>query len=164
MVLLRVKKYAKNNRNKVSQYHKEYVKRNAERIREYQKAYRQKNRLKGNAYRNLYRKNRRRTDINFKLSLWVRTAQWRLLNLGAKRKIRSLDLLGCSLSDFKKHLENKFQKGMNWKNHSWRGWHIDHIIPLSHFDLRDSEQIKKAAHYSNTQPLWALENLRKNNK
>ena len=70
-------------------------------------------------------------------------------------------LLGCSIYQFKQHLESKFQPGMTWENWSQEGWHIDHIIPLSSFDLTDPEQCKIAFHYSNQQPLWAFENRSK---
>jgi len=62
------------------------------------------------------------------------------------------------------HLESKFQEGMSWENYGKNGWHLDHIIPLSAFDLTDPEQLKIACHYTNIQPLWARDNLVKSNK
>jgi len=50
------------------------------------------------------------------------------------------------------------------KNWSHSGWHIDHIVPLAHFNLSDKEQLMKACHYTNLQPLWAEENFRKSRK
>ncbi len=72
--------------------------------------------------------------------------------------------LGCSIDELKVHLESKFQEGMSWDNYGKFGWHIDHIIPLSSFDLTDREQFLKACHYTNLQPLWAIDNLRKSDK
>jgi hypothetical protein len=71
--------------------------------------------------------------------------------------------LGCSIQDFKVLMENKFQSGMSWENYGWGDdkWHLDHIIPLISFDLTDTEQFKKAAHYTNYQPLWQLDNFKK---
>jgi len=72
--------------------------------------------------------------------------------------------LGCTIPELKQYLESNFQTGMTWDNHSPKGWHIDHILPLSSFDLTDRDQLKKACHYTNLQPLWAKDNLSKGNK
>lgn len=69
--------------------------------------------------------------------------------------------LGCSIEEFKTHLESKFQHGMTWENYGRKGWHIDHIKPLSSFDLTDGEQLKIACNYKNMQPLWWNDNLSK---
>jgi hypothetical protein len=47
--------------------------------------------------------------------------------------------LGCSIEELKIYLESKFLPGMSWDNWSPDGWHIDHIKPLSKFDLTDRE-------------------------
>jgi hypothetical protein len=48
---------------------------------------------------------------------------------------------------------------MNWDNYSFRGWHIDHIIPLT--SAKNEEELIKLCHYTNLQPLWAKDNLSK---
>ena len=53
---------------------------------------------------------------------------------------------------------------MTWANWSRYGWHIDHIVPLSFFDLSDRKQLLQACHYTNLQPLWAEENRKKSNR
>lgn len=69
--------------------------------------------------------------------------------------------LGCSIEHLRGYLAGQFETGMSWDNWSRDGWHIDHIKPLSSFDLTDPKQFRQAAHYTNLQPLWATENLRK---
>lgn len=73
-------------------------------------------------------------------------------------------LLGCDWAHFVAHIEARFHPGMTWQNHGHSGWHFDHIVPLSSFDLTDEEQLKKGCHYTNVQPLWAADNIRKGGK
>lgn len=73
-------------------------------------------------------------------------------------------LIGCPVAFLKSHLENQFLPGMSWENHSKLGWHIDHILPCKSFDLTDPDQQRACFHYSNLQPLWAEDNLRKSAK
>lgn len=76
----------------------------------------------------------------------------------------TLELLGCSTDAAKMHIESQFSEGMAWENHGLHGWHIDHIKPCASFDLTlDSEQ-RKCFHYSNLQPLWAKDNIKKSDK
>lgn len=71
--------------------------------------------------------------------------------------------LGMPMSEFKLYMEKKFQSGMTWENYG-KAWHIDHIKPISSFDLSDRPQFLKACHFTNLQPLWAKDNIRKGNK
>lgn len=80
----------------------------------------------------------------------------------ATKKDRTLVLVGCTVASLVKYIESKFLDGMSWDNRS--RWHIDHIIPISRFDLRDPAQQAAAFHYTNLQPLWAEDNLRKSDK
>lgn len=100
------------------------------------------------------------TDISFKLKHQLRAR----LRTAIKRNYKAgsaIRDLGCSIEELKTYLESKFLTGMDWDNHTISGWHIDHIIPLSSFDLSDPNQLKKACHYTNLQPLWAQDNLSK---
>lgn len=75
---------------------------------------------------------------------------------------RTVTLLGCTPDQLIVHLEARFKPGMSWDN---RGlWHIDHIKPCASFDLADPEQQKVCFHYTNLQPLWAGENMKKGAK
>lgn len=83
----------------------------------------------------------------------------RLQKIIGKSGIRTIGFIGCSSAHLRQHLEAQFLPGMSWDNRP--DWHIDHIRPLSSFDLSDPEQFKAASHYTNLQPLWAIDNLRK---
>ena len=76
----------------------------------------------------------------------------------------TFDLIGCSSEFLRNHLKSQFTEGMTWENYGYYGWHIDHIKPCASFDLSDIEQQKLCFHYSNLQPLWAKDNMKKRNK
>ncbi len=100
------------------------------------------------------------SDIQFKLRKILRS---RLLSAlqGDLKGGSAIEALGCSIEELKIHLESKFKPQMSWNNHCLDGWHIDHIKPLSSFDLTNPEQVKIACSYRNLQPLWWWENLKK---
>ena len=77
---------------------------------------------------------------------------------GKSRSIRRL--MGCTLPEFKKHLESQFAKGMTWENYGSK-WHIDHILPCSSFDHTDFNQVKTCWHWTNLRPLCAIKNMQK---
>ena len=74
----------------------------------------------------------------------------------------SFQYVGCSIDKLKKHLESKFTKGMTWENYG--AWHIDHIRPCASYDLTIEEEIHRCFNYTNLQPLWAADNIRKGDK
>ena len=104
-----------------------------------------------------YVSNKMKTDINFRLAKRLRGRMQDLIRAGSA--VRDL---GCSVSDFKEFIEQRFSGGMSWPNYG--KWHLDHIVPLASFDLTDRQQFLEAAHYSNYQPLWAQDNLSKGAK
>ena len=143
------------NRDKIKAYEEAYRAANIDK----KKAYRVANRDKINARRNNYIK----TNIQYKLSCRLRTRLYCALQGNFKNGSAVKDL-GCSIDELKTHLESKFQLGMTWDNWSFEGWHIDHIKPLASFDLTDRKQLLLACHYTNLQPLWAIDNLSKGDR
>jgi len=79
----------------------------------------------------------------------------------------SILYLGCTIEEFKQHIEKQFVEGMTWDNHS-RGeycWHLDHIKPLAKLiDINDDNTLREICHYTNYQPLWEKDNLSKQDK
>jgi hypothetical protein len=76
----------------------------------------------------------------------------------------TIKLIGCSANQLKKHLSRQFKAGMSWSNYGRGGWEIDHRLPCSMFNLRNSTEQKKCFHYSNLQPMWQRENASKGNR
>lgn len=137
--------------------------------RDYNRAYGEKNREALNEYARAWRRlnpsyesDRCKTDLNFKLMKRLRSRlASALMNAGgAKKAARTFDLLGCPIVWLEAYLEEQFVPGMTWENHG-PVWHIDHIRPIASFDLTDPEQQRICFHWSNLQPLFALDNLRK---
>ncbi len=111
-----------------------------------------------------YFKVRRKEDKSFALTCSLRTRLTRALKDSYKTD-STFNLIGCSLEDLKKHLENQFVDGMTWDNYGGRsGWQVDHIIPCSHFDLTKEENQRICFNFRNLQPLWAKDNNQKKNK
>lgn len=148
--------FYKKNKLSIDERNRKYFLENKDKIKIRQKKYEKK-------FRNNYRKNRAKTDPIFRIRINLR-ARIKSAIKGNYKSGSAVRDLGCSILELKQYLESKFQPGMSWENYGRNGWHIDHIIPLSSFDLTDREQFKKACHYTNLQPLWAEENLKKSNK
>lgn len=137
-----------------------YNKDNPIKVFQFQKNYRKKHKLKCNNKSASYIRKKRKNDINYRLSDRLRARLRSALKRNSKKGSAIKDL-GCSISEFKIYLQSKFQEGMTWENCG--DWHIDHIIPLASFDLTIRNQLIKACHYTNLQPLWAIDNIRKKN-
>ena len=71
------------------------------------------------------------------------------------KKSKSLDYIGCDAKFLKNHTESQFSENMNWKTDNWD---IDHIRPVSSFDLTDEKQIFVCLNWRNLQPLDSVEN------
>ena len=80
---------------------------------------------------------------------------------GIKKTAKTREIMGCTPTFLNQHLEENFEVGMTWENHSM--WHIDHVVPCCAFGVSIEEQ--KILHwYGNLRPMWAVDNLSKNGK
>jgi hypothetical protein len=141
--------------------HRDYLARNREKIRAWQRSYRKSPRgralraasdrrcvKRATAYKNAWARIRRRTDRSYAIGVNLRARVGLALRTYPATQSASVtawirDLLGCTISELITYLQSKFLPGMSWENYGRKGWHIDHIRPLSSFDLTD---VETAAH------------------
>lgn len=168
------KKYRQDNIDKVRAYERKYYQNNLDKMHASMKKYRKNNPEKYLAQarkrqrsrdvmdrRNKQRKERWKSDKQYRLVGTLRARLQQALKSNDK-SANTLALLGCSIDYFKEHLEKQFTLDMNWKNQG--KWHVDHTLPCASFDLSDSYQQKQCFHWSNLQPMWAIENMKKGDK
>lgn len=106
---------------------------------------------------------RYKTEPQFMLKVRMRRRVRKMVKSQGTMKLGStISLVGCSSEKLKDHIESKFSNGMGWHNYGL--WHIDHIRPCSSFDLTTEAGQRECFHWSNLQPLWKLDNLRKGNR
>ena len=110
---------------------------------------------------NMQHKNKRKNKPEFKLIHNIRSRLRKALK-GSKRDKGILNLLGCSGDELRQYLESRFQSDMSWENYG-TSWQVDHIKPLSTFNLLNTEELKIACHHSNLQPLWKEDHIKKTN-
>lgn len=153
--------YEEINKDLIREKKRLYYLKNKNRISARNKNWKEKN----PGYANSYSKSRSSKDPIFKLKGSLRQRLCKAIN-GSYKGGSAVAYLGCDIVFLKNYLESKFKMGMDWRNHG-KGpgkWNIDHIIPLSYFDLTKEEEIAKACNYKNLQPLWSDENISKGNR
>ena len=133
---------------------------NREKLNNKLKIWRNKNKEKLLEQTRKKRKEKYDTDINFKLKHLLRARINKIINFNRNKS--SQEIIGCDIEYFKTYISSQFKEGMNWENYGYYGWHIDHIIPLS--SAINDDEIYKLCHYTNLQPLWAEDNIKKSNK
>jgi len=166
------KTYRQNNKVKIKKTKKLYQEKNKEKIKSHRKLWEKENRDRIN----LRRKKKRELSAHYKAAENSRQRTRKILN-GISRSKTSLGLLGYTSSqwpdpeDFysflRKYFEERFLDGMSWNNYGNPNgdhsdcWHIDHIVPCNIFDLENESHQAACFHYTNLQPMWALDNISK---
>ena len=133
-------------------YHKNKEQRQ-KKIKEYSLSY--------NERRKELHKERQSNDINYRIKRALRSRLYSAIKNNSK-EASAVNDIGCSIEFFKHYIESKFSINMTWNNYG--EWHIDHIIPISKFDLSKRSEQLKACHYTNLQPLWSEDNIKKSNR
>jgi hypothetical protein len=159
-------KFYKENREKILKEKKEYHIENREEILQKKKEYRdipeikEKNRL----YIKDYMKNNREKYYEYRrknphIIAWRNILYRTLRYLGTEKEGHTQDILGYSAVQLKHRIDEQLREGMTWGNYG--KWEIDHIKPLTSFDLNADPSEVNAL--SNLQPLWKEENIAKYN-
>jgi hypothetical protein len=91
-----------------------------------------------------------------------RVIRSRIFSALTQKNKHTIEYLGCNTPEYLKWLLNN-DSNYTLENRG-KKWHIDHVIPLSHFNLENDEEQLIAFNWRNTMPLSAKENLSKNNK
>ena len=138
------------NKKIISEKRKIFRNENTHKIKERSKVYRK--RYQDSTREKL--KIKRHTNPEYKLRINLRSRMRKALRSKFSKAGSAVRDLGCSIKYFRKYIKGKFLTGMTWENYG-KVWHLDHIIPLSSFNLSNREEFLKACHYTNYQPLWA---------
>ena len=172
-IKLNFKLYRTENPEKIKKQNKKYYHNNKElskkRVREWMESNREKRQKYIKSWRGLnkehiktYKKFKYDNDFLYRLIHNVRGRINQFLkSKNIKKNYTTLKIIGCSLDFLKSHIESQFTEGMSWELIGNK-IHIDHIIPLSSASTED--EVYKLCHYTNLQPLWAEDNLKKSNK
>lgn len=127
-----------------------------------------KNKQEYRVHSNKLRRKTRKEDKNGMMSDRIRTLIRNQMKRYSKngKLSKTTDLLGCSIISFREHLKSRFLPGMSWENYGngQNKWNIDHIKPVSKFNLDDFQEQQAAFNYNNCQPMWSIENMKKGNR
>lgn len=143
------KRWRNNNKDRELETLKKWKKNNPEKVREYRKISlkRAKASPKG--------------ALNFRMSHGIRDSLRR-----GKEGYHWESLVGYTVEDLKRSIEKKFKDGMTWEKLLKGEIHIDHKIPIAAFNYSSYDDIdfQKCWALKNLQPMWASENMSKQDK
>jgi len=143
--------YRLKNKNRIKAVNKEYAIKNKEKIKKIKKEYR----LKNKEHSNYIEVQRRKNNLNVRILHNLRGRVSSALK-GKHKSDTTLVLIGCTIIDFRTHIEKQFKENMSWDNYG-KGdgkWNVDHIIPCSIFEFEDFSEQKQCFHFTNLRPLW----------
>jgi hypothetical protein len=139
---------------------KEYREKNIEQLKEYYKEYYTNIKDRIIKQHNNYEKERRKVDPQYRMIRSIRKRTRRALN-GASKSQTTKQLLGIDFEKFTKWIEFQLPVGYTMDDVATKKVHLDHVIPLSSFNLLDEEELQKACSWINIQPLESTKNLQK---
>lgn len=138
------KKYQEENKEKLAVIKSEWTKNNRERVNK--------------SYNERYHSDNNNLQIK-------KTTSARVINVYKSKKNPSIinSDVGCSYGLFKKWIDYCKDDTMTLENHG-KSWHLDHVIPVNNFNLRENEELKICYNFKNYMPVSAEFNLTKNNR
>lgn len=141
------KKYYEKNKDTISIQNREYK-------NQYQRQYYKNNKLV------IFEKEKERynTDVQFRLSKIYRN----IMNSYIKGEKNNMKYLQCNLDEFIKFIEIQFVDNMTWDNQG-DIWELDHILPVSKFNLEIPEYKNICFHWCNYKPIFKSDNKKKSN-
>jgi hypothetical protein len=149
--------YHEANKEKLARETKAWRESNKEYCIGYAKNYKETHRKEGNERQ----KKKYHSDPLYKCRTLARSAIRRVLkSKNFHKKHKTNQILKCSFEYFFYYIERQFKEGMTWENHG--EWELDHAVP--HSLGITAEEVIALNHYSNFQPLWKEDNLKKTNK
>ena len=163
IILNKKKIYHYSNKDKINKNQKIYYQNNKEYLNKKSNEWINKNKDYYKKYKNIYCKQKRENDILYKFKNNVRcniSQSFKRSKNKFKKYEKTETILGCTIEEFRLHIEKQFTEGMTIDNHG--KWHLDHIIPISLATTQ--EEAIKLNHFTNFQPLWAADNIIKSNK
>ena len=85
---------------------------------------------------------------------------------GAVSEQYGIKKVGLTTIQYREYIESLWTEGMSWDNygHGEGKWTIDHKRPKTSYDLTDPDEYRKCSHYTNTQPMWFVDNMSKGDR
>lgn len=153
------RKYREANPEKSREAASKWRSANKIKVAEYARNRRQKAEMKER--RNSARREKHKSDALFLLECRCRSrTHYAFRAFGYSKTSKTAELLGADWITVSSHIESQFIEGMTWENRSL--WHIDHIKPIA--SATDRDHLHQLCHYTNLQPLWIEENMKKSSR
>ena len=159
----RDREYGEKNKEKIKEKCAKWYHNNREYVMSKSKQYYEEHKEEINKTALNYKRKRLAEDPVFRLICNLRSRVKNAIKADSGEKAeKTMELLGCSVQHVRYHIKSQFTEGMTWENYG--EWHVDHVRPCASFNLEDPEEQKKCFHWTNLQPLWAIDNIRKGAK
>jgi len=122
------------------------------------KGHYQKNRTRVIAQTTAYKTQKIKDNPTFCLEQRIRYKTYTALS--GKPGAKPVKYLDCTPEFFREWIISQFDDTMNMGNYG-KAWHIDHVKPVSSYDLTNDTQLNECFNWKNCRPLASAKNLAK---